>query len=140
MGERSCRSWRAWFQREGSGLMKSDDNCGLMNIFVMLGKQKSFSTQTIKSLTNDDFRWIEACIGQDIGSVTELDDNLPYGIVLAKLGKFFQPVIVRKIFEVNFGDFVDCRTPACNFVTPTTQTSLLQRVGRLDYRKCFCLN
>ncbi|KAI3643911.1 hypothetical protein MP228_010075 [Amoeboaphelidium protococcarum] len=43
--------------------------------------------------------WIEACIGEDIGAITDLDNKLRNGIVLAKLAKFFEPTAVKRIFE-----------------------------------------
>lgn len=43
--------------------------------------------------------WIEACIGEEIDNTTALEEALRYGIVLAKLARFFQPDCVKKIFE-----------------------------------------
>lgn len=45
-------------------------------------------------------RWIEACINEDIGSITTLEENLRNGVVLAKLARFFDPSTVKRIFEV----------------------------------------
>jgi hypothetical protein len=46
------------------------------------------------------FRWIEACIKQEIGQTEKLDEELRNGIHLARLAKFFHPQSVKKIFEV----------------------------------------
>ncbi|KAG0000526.1 hypothetical protein BGZ65_004291 [Modicella reniformis] len=43
--------------------------------------------------------WIEACIGEEIDSITTLEENLRNGVVLAKLARFFDPPSVKKIFE-----------------------------------------
>eukprot|EP00158_Paraphelidium_tribonemae_P005840 Partr_v1_DN27551_c0_g1_i1_m30118 putative IQ motif containing GTPase activating protein len=43
--------------------------------------------------------WIEACINDNIGQITDLDESLRNGVVLAKLAKFFEPAVVRRIFE-----------------------------------------
>ncbi|KAJ3333331.1 hypothetical protein HDU76_009303 [Blyttiomyces sp. JEL0837] len=43
--------------------------------------------------------WIEACIKEQIGAVTDLDEELRNGINLAKLARKFSPNSVKKIFE-----------------------------------------
>jgi len=43
--------------------------------------------------------WIEACIQESIMPITEMDEGLRNGVVLAKLGRYFEPAAVRKIFE-----------------------------------------
>jgi hypothetical protein len=63
----------------------------------MLEKPKSMSLRNCLI-----FRWIEACIGEEIGEITKMDDLLRYGVILAKLAKFFEPSVVKKIFEVLF--------------------------------------
>lgn len=47
------------------------------------------------------YRWIEACTKETITSIEKLEEDLRNGIVLAKLGKFFSPNTVGKIFEVS---------------------------------------
>jgi hypothetical protein len=44
-------------------------------------------------------RWIEACIRESIAEVTDLEEELRNGIILAKLAKTFSPQNVKKIFE-----------------------------------------
>ncbi|KAJ3412002.1 hypothetical protein HDV05_001383 [Chytridiales sp. JEL 0842] len=43
--------------------------------------------------------WIEACIREPIAEVTELEEELRNGIILAKLAKRFAPSCVKKIFD-----------------------------------------
>ncbi|KAI9354864.1 hypothetical protein DFJ73DRAFT_795084 [Zopfochytrium polystomum] len=43
--------------------------------------------------------WIEACIKEEIGSVTVLEEELRNGIALAKLARSFSPKSVKRIFE-----------------------------------------
>ncbi|KAJ1535486.1 hypothetical protein HK096_002426, partial [Nowakowskiella sp. JEL0078] len=43
--------------------------------------------------------WIEACIREHIAPIDRLEEDLRNGIALARLAKFFQPAVVRKIFE-----------------------------------------
>ncbi|KAI1311958.1 hypothetical protein EDD11_003214 [Mortierella claussenii] len=43
--------------------------------------------------------WIEACINEEIDSITTLEESLRNGVALAKLARFFDPTSVRKIFE-----------------------------------------
>lgn len=45
------------------------------------------------------FRWLEACIGEEIPPVVQLEEALRDGVVLAKLTKTFAPHLVRRIFE-----------------------------------------
>ena len=47
------------------------------------------------------FRWIEACIKEELPSTTELEENLRNGVYLAKLANFFCPeqVSYKKIFD-----------------------------------------
>jgi len=44
-------------------------------------------------------RWIEACIKESIMPITEMDEGLRNGVILAKLGRMFEPAAVRKIFD-----------------------------------------
>ncbi|KAI8349251.1 hypothetical protein B0O80DRAFT_501353 [Mortierella sp. GBAus27b] len=43
--------------------------------------------------------WIEACINEEIFSITTLEEGLRNGVVLAKLARFFDPPSVKRIFE-----------------------------------------
>ncbi|KAF9110510.1 hypothetical protein BGX27_006237 [Mortierella sp. AM989] len=43
--------------------------------------------------------WIEACINEEIDSITTLEESLRNGVALAKLARFFDPPSVKKIFE-----------------------------------------
>lgn len=43
--------------------------------------------------------WIEACIGEEIAPIVELDEFLRDGVILAKVTRKFAPHIVKKIFE-----------------------------------------
>ncbi|KAF9412598.1 hypothetical protein BGZ94_000998 [Podila epigama] len=43
--------------------------------------------------------WIEACIGEEIDSITTMEESLRNGVVLAKLARSFDPTSVKKIFE-----------------------------------------
>ena len=43
--------------------------------------------------------WIEACIEEEIGAITDLEEQLRNGIILAKLARFFEPTCVKRIFQ-----------------------------------------
>ncbi|KAK9239923.1 hypothetical protein V1525DRAFT_338448 [Lipomyces kononenkoae] len=43
--------------------------------------------------------WIEACIGEPIPEVVELEESLRNGVILAQLAKVFAPHLVKKIFR-----------------------------------------
>ncbi|KAL2916115.1 iqgap-related protein [Polyrhizophydium stewartii] len=43
--------------------------------------------------------WIEACTGEQIPPIDQLEEHLRNGIVLARLAKAFQPEVVKRIFE-----------------------------------------
>ena len=53
------------------------------------------------------FRWIEACIEEELPLTTELEENLQNGVILAKLGHFFAPKIVplRRIYDKDLTRF-----------------------------------
>jgi len=46
-------------------------------------------------------QWVEACIREELPAVTQLEENLRNGVILAKLGHFCAPQVVplRKIFD-----------------------------------------
>ena len=50
------------------------------------------------------FRWMEACLKEELPETTELEEALRNGVFLAKLGNFFSPetVPLRKIFDKDF--------------------------------------
>ena len=43
--------------------------------------------------------WIEACIDETLPVVSELEQKLRNGVILAKLTRFFDPNSVRKIYD-----------------------------------------
>jgi len=43
--------------------------------------------------------WIEACLNEDLPPITEFEEHLRNGVFLAKLGRFFSPDMVKKIFD-----------------------------------------
>ncbi|KAI8893533.1 hypothetical protein BC833DRAFT_624784 [Globomyces pollinis-pini] len=43
--------------------------------------------------------WIEACVKFELAPIEKLDEELRNGIILAYLAKFFQPTVVKRIFE-----------------------------------------
>ena len=47
------------------------------------------------------FRWIEACIHEELPPTIELEEALTNGVICAKLANFFAPTIapIRKIFD-----------------------------------------
>jgi hypothetical protein len=47
------------------------------------------------------FRWMEACLKDELPPTTELEEALRTGVILARLGNFFAPdvVPVRKIYD-----------------------------------------
>lgn len=47
------------------------------------------------------FRWMEACINEELPPTTELEENLQNGVFLAKLGNFFAPKVVplKRIYD-----------------------------------------
>lgn len=47
------------------------------------------------------FRWIEACLNEDLPPTTELEEGLRNGVYLAKLGNFFAPNVVslKRIYD-----------------------------------------
>lgn len=47
------------------------------------------------------FRWIEACLNEDLPPTTELEEGLRNGVYLAKLGNFFAPnvVSIKRIYD-----------------------------------------
>ena len=47
------------------------------------------------------FRWIQACINEELPPTTELEEGLRNGVYLAKLGHFLAPkiVTVKKIYD-----------------------------------------
>lgn len=47
------------------------------------------------------FRWIEACIDEELPPTTELEENLQNGVILAKTGHFFAPKVVplKRIYD-----------------------------------------
>lgn len=47
-------------------------------------------------------RWMEACLGEELPSPTELEEALRNGVILAKLGHCFAPtaVALKKIFDL----------------------------------------
>ena len=47
------------------------------------------------------FRWIEACIHEELPPTIELEEALTNGVICAKLANFFAPEIapIRKIFD-----------------------------------------
>lgn len=47
------------------------------------------------------FRWMEACLNEELPPTTELEEGLRNGVYLAKLGNFFSPkvVSVKKIYD-----------------------------------------
>ncbi|KAI2662428.1 Ras GTPase-activating-like protein IQGAP1 [Labeo rohita] len=47
------------------------------------------------------FRWIEACLNEDLPPTTELEEGLRNGVYLAKLGNFFAPSVVslKRIYD-----------------------------------------
>lgn len=50
------------------------------------------------------FRWMEACLKEELPPTTELEEAFRNGVFLAKLGNFFSPetVPLRKIFDKEF--------------------------------------
>ncbi|XP_075580361.1 ras GTPase-activating-like protein IQGAP3 [Pelecanus crispus] len=46
-------------------------------------------------------RWMEACLGEELPSPTELEESLRNGVILAKLGHCFAPAVVplKKIYD-----------------------------------------
>ena len=53
------------------------------------------------------FRWMEACLKEELPATTELEEAFRNGVFLAKLGNFFSPetVPLRKIFDKDFKVF-----------------------------------
>lgn len=53
------------------------------------------------------YRWIEACVKEDLPLTTELEENLQNGVILAKLGHFFAPKIVplKRIYDKDLTRF-----------------------------------
>lgn len=47
------------------------------------------------------FRWIEACLNEELPPTTELEEGLRNGVYLAKLGNFFAPdvVFLKRIYD-----------------------------------------
>lgn len=47
------------------------------------------------------FRWIEACVGEQLPPTTELENGLRNGVYLGKLARFFAPQLVseKKIYD-----------------------------------------
>ena len=47
------------------------------------------------------FRWMEACLKDELPPTTELEEALRTGVIMARLGNFFAPdvVPVRKIYD-----------------------------------------
>lgn len=48
-----------------------------------------------------DFRWMEACLEEQLPPTTELEHGLRNGVYLGKLAKFFAPQLVseKKIYD-----------------------------------------
>jgi hypothetical protein len=50
-------------------------------------------------------RWIEVCIKEELPSITDLEEAMRNGVILAKLARFFSKESVRRIFdEASVGD------------------------------------
>jgi Ras GTPase-activating-like protein IQGAP1 len=47
------------------------------------------------------YRWIQACINEELPATTELEQGLRNGVFLAKLGHFLAPQVVplKKIYD-----------------------------------------
>lgn len=47
------------------------------------------------------YRWMEACLEEELPPTTELEEGLRNGVYLGKLGKFFAPTMVseKKIYD-----------------------------------------
>lgn len=47
------------------------------------------------------YRWMEACLDEELPPTTELEEGLRNGVYLAKLGNFFAPrtVSLKKIYD-----------------------------------------
>lgn len=47
------------------------------------------------------YRWMEACLDEELPPTTELEEGLRNGVYLAKLGHFFAPrtVSLKKIYD-----------------------------------------
>lgn len=47
------------------------------------------------------YRWMEACLDEELPPTTELEEGLRNGVYLAKLGNFFAPrtVFLKKIYD-----------------------------------------
>jgi hypothetical protein len=43
--------------------------------------------------------WMEACIEEELPQASELEQNLRNGVILAKLTRFFEPILVKKIYD-----------------------------------------
>lgn len=47
----------------------------------------------------DIIRWIEECVGEELGLTSNFEEALRYGVILAKLTKYFSPQSVKRIFD-----------------------------------------
>lgn len=56
---------------------------------------------TFVNRTSFFFRWMEACLGEELPAPTELEEALRNGVILAKLGHRFAPSTVpqKKIYD-----------------------------------------
>lgn len=65
------------------------------------------------------FRWIEACIEDELPTTTELEEALRNGVILCHLGHFYAPEILplRKIYDRDQAKYrvcyIACLLPVC---------------------------
>lgn len=56
------------------------------------------------------FRWMEACLEDELPPSTELEQGLRNGVILARLSHFYAPdvVPVRKIYDIDEAKYRVC--------------------------------
>lgn len=56
------------------------------------------------------YRWMEACLHEELPAPTELEEGLRNGVLLAKLGHCFAPKIIplKKIYDLDQERFKVC--------------------------------
>ena len=85
-----------------------------MNICVILVKLKSIYCHPFTAIfivfdiivpllltSNLIFRWIEDCLQVEIDPITELEETMRNGVILAELAAWFTEGVVKKIFRVS---------------------------------------
>lgn len=75
-----------WMDRERKNLQAYEYLCHV-------AEAKEYVCNLIK-------RWIENILAEELGDTANFEESLRNGIVLARVAKFFEPTVVKKIFEV----------------------------------------